>query len=330
MRRRDFIKVVACSAVVWPLAARSQQAGQPVRRVGSLQNLPADDAISRSASTAFTEGLRKLGWDEGRNLHIDYRWGAGVAAGLQARAIELIRLGPDIIFTSGSPCLAILKQATQSIPIVFVNVADPVGQHFVASLARPGGNITGFTNFEIAMGGKWLNVIKDLAPRAIRVALIVNPENPNASFYLRSIEIVAESLGITTVAAPIHSITEIEEVIPALAKASIDGAIVLPDGLAVTNRQLIIDLAARNHLLAVYAFRDFAVDGGLASYGVNFAENHRQAAEYVDRILRGANPAELPIQAPSKFEFCINVRTAKALGLVIPQPMLLAADEVIE
>jgi putative ABC transport system substrate-binding protein len=330
MRRRDLIKAIVSSAAAWPLAAGAQQAGQPVRRVGWLQNVPADDPIARSASTAFTEGLQKLGWEEGRNLHIEDRWGTGDFAGFKAHAIELVQLAPDIIFAGGSPSLAILTQETQSIPIVFVNVADPVGQGFVASLAHPGGNITGFTNFEIAMGGKWLNLIKDLAARAARVALIVNPDNPNVSFYLRSIETVAAPLGITTVATPIRSRTEIEEEIPALTSASVDGAIVLPDALAITNRQLIIDLALRNHLLVVYPFRDFAIDGGLASYGVNFAENYRQAAGYVDRILRGANPADLPVQAPSKFELCINVRTAKALGLAIPQPMLLAADEVIE
>jgi putative tryptophan/tyrosine transport system substrate-binding protein len=331
MRRRDFITLVGSASLAWPFAAaRAQQAGQSVRRVASLSTLPADDPIVRSATTAFTEGLRQLGWDEGRNLHLDFRWGTGDVAGLRASAAELVRSGPDIIFAAGSPALATLKQATQNIPIVFVNVADPVGQGFITNLARPGGNITGFTNFELAMGGKWLNVIKDLAPRAARVALIVNPDNPNASFYLRSIDTVAASFGITTVPTFVRTKPEIENAIPALANASIDGAIVLPDGLAIANRRLIIDLAVRNHVLTVYPFRDFAVDGGLASYGINYAENYRQAAEYIDRILRGANPADLPVQAPSKFELVINVKTAKALGLTIPQPMLLAADEVIE
>jgi putative ABC transport system substrate-binding protein len=330
MRRREFITLVGGAAAAWPVIARAQQPAQPTRRVGLLHSLPADDPAVKAATETFVRSLGQSGWNEGRNLHIDFRWGEGDATKLQVMAAELVRLGQDVILTGGSPGLAAARQATQNIPIVFVNVADPVGQGIVPSLAHPGGNITGFTNFEIGMGGKWLNVIRDLAPRTTRVALIVNPDNPNASYYTRSIETVAATLGIVVLPTFVRTRTEIENAIPALTGASVDGAIVLPDGLTITYRQLVTDLIARIHLPAVYAFRDFVVGGGLASYGIEFSENYRGAAEYVDRILRGATPADLPIQAPSKFEFVLNLKAAKALGLTIPQPMLLAADEVIE
>jgi len=329
MKRREFMALVGGAAAGWPLAAWAQQP-ELFRRIASLQGLAADDPVGRSSLTVFIQRLQQLGWEEGRNLHLDDRWGGGDNRTLQDKAVELVQLRPEVIFTAGSPGLVAVQRATQSIPIVFVNVADPVGQGFVASLAHPGSNATGFTNFEFGMGGKWLNVMNDVAPRAKRIALVFDPSNPNASTFLRSIETVAASSGIETVVAPIHSKAEIENVITNLANGPVGGLIVLPDALSIVNRQLIIGAAARAGLPTVYPFRDFVVDGGLASYGIKVSENYRQAADYVDRILRGANPADLPVQTPSKFELVINLKTAKALGLTIPQPMLLAADEVIE
>ena len=327
--RRQFISALGGGMAAWPLAARAQQPEQ-MRRIGALQIQAADDPIVKSAFAAFTQGLQQLGWAEGRNLRIDSRWSAGDVSAMRANAVELVQLRSDVIFAVGSPGLAAAQQATRTIPIVFINVADPVGQGFIASLAHPGGNATGFTNFEFAMGGKWLNVVKDLVPHAARVALVVNPDNSNASIFLRSIETVASSFGVETLTTSVRNKTEIEGAITALSNGSVDGLIVLPDGLMVVHRQLIVDLAAHNHLPAIYPFRDFVTDGGLASYGVKVSENYRQAADYVDRILRGANPADLPVQAPNKFELVINLKTAKALGLTIPQSMLLLADEVIE
>ena len=330
MRRREFITLVGGATAAWPLALRAQQP-ERMRRVGLLQNLVADDPATTSAIAAFNQGLQELGWTEGRNLHIDYVWGSGGGIGqLQAGAVELVRRGQDVLVAGGSPSLAAAQQATRSIPIVFINVADPVGQGFIASLARPGGNATGFTNFEISMGDKWLNVIKDIAPRATRVALIINPDNSNASLYLRSIETVAPSFGIETLAVAVRNKAQIEDTISAFSSKSVGGLIVLPDALTIVHRRLIIDMAARNRLPAVYPFRDFAADGGLVSYGIKVSENYRQAAGYVDRILRGANPAELPVQAPTKFELVINLTTAKALGLTIPASFLSLADELVE
>ena len=327
--RRKFVAALGGTAFAWPLAARAQQPEQ-MRRIGALEYQAADDPIIKSAFAAFTQGLQQLGWAEGRNLRIEYRWAAGDISALRANAVELVQLRSDVIFAAGSPGLAAAQQATRTISIVFINVADPVGQGFIASLAHPGGNATGFTNFEFAMGGKWLNMVKDLVPHAARVALLVNPDNSNASIFLRSIETVASSFGVETLTTSVRNKTEVEGAITALSNGSVDALIVLPDGLMVVHRQLIVDLAARNHLPAIYPFRDFVTDGGLASYGIKLSENYRQAADYVDRILRGANPADLPVQAPNKFEFVINLKTAKALGLTIPQSMLLLADEVIE
>jgi putative ABC transport system substrate-binding protein len=249
---------------------------------------------------------------------------------MRAAAIELVRAQPDVILALGPPGLKAVLQATRAIPIVFVNVADPVGQGFITSLARPGGNATGFTNFEFALGGKWLQTLKDMTPRVAQVALLVNPDNPNASFFLRSLETVAPSFGVETLATPVRNKAEIEGAISALASRSIGGLIALPDSLLIVHSQLIVDLAARYRLPVVYPFRDFVVDGGLVSYGIKVSENYRQAADYVDRILRGANPADLPVQAPTKYELVINLKTAKALGIDVPLNLQQLADEVIE
>ena len=329
MRRRNFIALLGGAAAAWPLAARAQQ-GERMRRIGVLQSLAADDPAAKSSIAAFTQRLQELGWAEGRNLHVDYYWAAGDLSRVRAAAVELARAQPDVIFTAGSPSLRAAQQATHAIPIVFVNVADPVGQGFITSLARPGGNATGFTNFEFSLGGKWLQTLKDVTPRVGQVALLVNPDNPNASFFLRSVETVAPSFGIETLATPVRNKAEIEGAISALAGRSIGGLIVLPDGLSIVYSQLIVGLAARYRLPVVYPFRDFVVDGGLVSYGINLSANYRQAADYVDRILRGASPADLPVQAPTKFELVINLKTAKGLDLEIPRDLLLVANEVIE
>jgi ABC-type uncharacterized transport system substrate-binding protein len=328
MKRRDFITLLG-GAAAWPLAARAQQ-GERVRRIGSLQGIAADNPAAQSSIDAFTSRLRELGWTAGRNLHIDYRWAAGDVSRIQADAVELVHLHPDVIFVGGSTGLRAVQQATRTIPIVFVNVADPVGQGLITSLARPGGNATGFTNFEFALGGKWLQTLKDMTPRATQVGLVFNPDNPNASFFLRSVETVAPSFGVETLVTPVRNKAEIEDAMSGLASRSIGGLIVLPDGLVIVHSQLIVGLAARYRLPVVYPFRDFVVDGGLVSYGVNVSENYRQAGDYVDRILRGANPADLPVQAPTKFELVINLKTAKGLGLEIPRDLLLVANEVIE
>jgi putative ABC transport system substrate-binding protein len=328
VRRREFI-ALAGGAAAWPLAARAQQAEQ-VRRIGVLLNLAARDPAAYGGIAVLTRTLQQLGWTEGRNLHIDYRWTTGDVSRIKADAVELVRLRPDAIFTGGSPGLIAAQQATRTIPIVFTNVADPVGQGFIESLARPGANATGFTNFEFAMGGKWLATLKDIAPRAARIALMVNPDNPNASIFLRSVETVAPSLGVETPATPVRNKTEIEGAFSALAGGSVEGLIVLPDGLALVHSQFIIDLAARYHLPVIYPFREFVDQGGLVSYGIKLSENYRQAADYVDRILRGANPAHLPVQAPTKFELVINLKTANTLGLDVPVQLQQLADEVIE
>jgi putative ABC transport system substrate-binding protein len=328
MRRREFIALLG-GAAVWPLAARAQKPEQ-VRRIGLLQGIGGDNTAAQSSLAAFTQRLQELGWTEGRNLHIDYYWAAGDLSRMRAAAIELVRAQPDVIITTGSAGLTAALQATRAIPIVFANVADPVGQGFVASLARPGGNTTGFTNFEFALGGKWLQTLKDMTPRAAQVAVIVNPDNPNASFFLRSVDTVAPSFGVETLATPVRNKAEIEGAISTLASRSIGGLIVLPDALAIVHSQLIVGLAARYRLPVVYPFRDFVVDGGLVSYGMNLSENYRRAADYVDRILRGANPADLPVQAPTKFELVINLKTAKVLGIDVPLHLQQLADEVIE
>jgi putative tryptophan/tyrosine transport system substrate-binding protein len=325
VKRRQFITLVGGAKAAWSLAARAQQPDR-VRRIGVLQNLAADDPSSRP----FNHRLQELGWTEGQNLRVDYRWAAGDVGRLQKEAVDLVRLQPDAILVGGSPSFVAAQQATRTIPIVFANVADPVGQGFIASLARPGGNATGFTNFEFAMGGKWLETLKQLVPRATRVALIVNPENPNAAIFLRSVDAVAAPSGVETLATPVRNKAEIEGAIVALAARPVHGLIVFPDALALVHRQLMLALAARHRLPVVYPFREFVTEGGLVSYGIKVSENYRQAADYVDRILRGARPADLPVQAPTKFELVVNLATAKALGLDVPLHLQQLADEVIE
>jgi putative tryptophan/tyrosine transport system substrate-binding protein len=330
VKRRDFITLLGGAAtafsLLWPLGAHAQ----PAERVRSVGVLLTYASAGSQRFRPFIDRLQELGWREGHNLRIDQRWSAGDVDRIRGEALDLVGLQPDVIFTGGSAALIALQHATRTIPIVFTNVTDPVGQGFIEGLARPGSNATGFTNFEFAMGGKWLETLKGLVPHAAKVALIVNPHNPNASIFLRSIETAAPSFGIETLATPIRNQAEIERSIRALASAAVSGLIVLPDGLAVAHSQLIIGLVAQHRLPAVYPFRDFVAEGGLVSYGMKLSENYRQAADYVDRILRGANPANLPVQAPTKYETVINLKTAKALGLDVPMHLQQLADEVIE
>jgi putative ABC transport system substrate-binding protein len=326
MRRREFITLIGGAAAAWPLAVRAQQS-ERARRIGVLMPLAEGDQEARTLVTAFVKGLRDQGWMVGRNVLINYRWAAGDAQRIQAFAKELVEQNSDLILARSSPVVAALMQRTHTIPIVFFQVVDPVGQGFVTNLARPGANITGFTNFEPTMGSKWLELLKETAPRVARVALIYNPDTaPFAGFFFGSITTATPSV----VNVPIHHASKIEPSITNFAKEPNGGLIVLPDAFTLTNRELIVANAAQHRLPAIYPFRYYATTGGLMSYGSDPAEAVRQAAVYADRILKGTKPADLPVQAPTKFELVINIKTAKALGLTIPDKLLWLADEVIE
>ena len=327
MKRREFILALG-GAATWPLAARAQQADQ-VRRIAVLTLFPENDPEGQARHAAFVRELQQLGWTEGRNVRFDYR-SVTDPDRISAFAAELVRLTPDVILAYGSPILTALRRETRSIPIVFVQVTNPVGGGFVASLAHPGGNITGFTNFEFAIGGKWLETLKEIAPDTKRVAVILDPENPTASGYLGAIEAMAPSLSVQVTPTAGRDVADIERAIAAFARGPNGGVIVLPDIIAIVHRELFVGLAARHRLPAVYPLRLFAAAGGLLSYGVDQINQSQRAADYVDRILKGEKPADLPVQAPTKFELVINLKTAKALGLTIPPSVLTRADEVIE
>jgi putative ABC transport system substrate-binding protein len=330
IRRRDFIILLGGSAAVaWPLAARAQQ-GARMRRIGVLMPTGEDDAEGRARAAAFVDGLREVGLTEGRNVKLDYRWGGTNVEHLRTLASELVALIPDVLLAGSSPPLAALRRAATTIPIVFVLVSDPVGQGFVESLARPGGNITGFTNFEFSMVGKWVELLKEVAPRSKRIAVIFNPETaPYTQRYLHPFEDAARSFAVEPVTAPVHSDTEIESVIAALAQSE-GGMIVMTDPFTAVHRKIIVSLAARYRVPAVYPYHFFTVEGGLMSYGANVPDLFRRSASYVDRILSGVMPRDLPVQQPTKFEFVINLQTAKSLGLEIPPTLLARADQVIE
>jgi putative ABC transport system substrate-binding protein len=327
MRRREFIALIGGSAIA-PLMARAQQP-ERMRRIGVIMGFAEDDPESQARLMAFAQGLQELGWTVGRNVRIDTRWGAGDAERYRRYAAELVALAPDVILANGSPALAPLQQVTRSVPIVFVNVADPVGGGFVASLARPGGNATGFTLFEYSTAGKWLELLKEIAPRVTRAAVIRDPTLPAIIGQFAAIQGAAGSFGVELSPIDMRDPGEIERAVTAFARASNGGLIVTSAGSAV-RRRLIITLAARYRLPAVYPFRYHVTSGGLISYGPDIVDQYRRAANYVDRILKGEKPSELPVQAPTKYELVINLKTAKALGLDVPPSLLARADEVIE
>jgi ABC-type uncharacterized transport system substrate-binding protein len=330
MRRREFITLLGGAAAAWPLAARAQQP-DVVRRIGVLMITAETDPQAQADRAPFAKQLQRLGWTEGQNVRIDYRWAAGDLSHLPALAAELVGLRPDLIVAQGTPGLAAAQQATRTLPIIFTNVTDPVGQGFVESLARPGGNITGFAIFEFSMGGKWLEVLKMLAPSTKQVALLFNPPMaPYANLYFRSVEAAAPRFGIQPLSMEIDDEAGVERRLSGLRREPNSGLIVLLDAFTYVHRDFIIGQAARHQIPTIYTVRVFAESGGLVSYGVNLADQFRQAAIYVDRILKGTKPADLPIQQPTKFELVINLKTAKALGLTVPLIMQMTADEVFE
>jgi putative tryptophan/tyrosine transport system substrate-binding protein len=330
MKRRDFITMLSGAAAAWPLAARAQQQGERIRRIGVLMGYPEGDPQAQANVTALRQGLQDLGWTEGRNVLIDYRWAGGDPDKARAFAKELIGMTPDVIVPSTNQVTRILQQETRTIPVVFVFVGDPVGSGFVASLARPGRNLTGFANFENSIGGKWLELFKEIAPRAGRAGFIFNPDAaPNVGFF-HAADTAAAPLAIKLTGLPVRDAIDIEEGVMAFAVPD-SGLIVAPHAVTLGNRKLIIEMAARYRLPAIYSDRYFAESGGLLSFGNNnTAGLFRRAASYIDLILKGAKAADLPVQLPTKFEVVINVKTAKALGLEVPSALLARADEVIE
>jgi putative tryptophan/tyrosine transport system substrate-binding protein len=330
MKRREFLALLGGTAAAWPLPGRAQQ-GERMRRLAVFLNLPADDPEAQRSLAALRQGLAALGWIEGRNIHIDFRWATDDPNTIRSSAAELVRLAPDVILASATDGLAAFQQETQAIPIVFVSVSDPVGQGFVTSLARPGGNITGFTAFEFSMGGKWIETLKEIAPSIRQVAVLFNPTTaPYFALFLRSIEAAAATFSVQSVSTPVQSVAEIETAIMALARTPNVGLICPSDSYTSTHRKTIILLAARNGIPAVFSWREFVSDGALVTYGIDRIDMYRQAPPYIDRILKGAKPADLPVQQPTKFELAISLKTAKALGLDVPAQLLARADEVIE
>jgi putative ABC transport system substrate-binding protein len=329
MKRREFIMLLGGAAAGCPLVARAQQ-GQRMRRISVLTSIAADDPQGQARNAAFLQELGHLGWQVGRNLQIDYRWGGGDAARYPGYVAELVALAPDVILAAGASVLPPLLQATRALPIVFVLVVDPVGAGFVASLGRPGGNVTGFSQFEYGLSGKWLELLKEVAPKVTRAAVIRDPAIASGIGQFGAIQAVAPSLGVEVSPFNVRDAGEIERTITAFSRSSNGGLIVTGGALAVVHRELIIALAARNSLPAVYFDRLFVTSGGLVSYGPDLVDQFRRAAGYVDRILKGEKPADLPVQAPVKYELAINLKTAKTLGLTVPPSLLARADEVIE
>jgi putative ABC transport system substrate-binding protein len=330
MRRRDFITGIAGSAAAWPLAARAQQPEQ-VRRIGVLVATAADDPSYQARIAAFLQSLAQLGWTDGRNVRIDTRWATSNADDLRRHAAELAALAPDVLVAAtGTATAAPLLQATRTVPIVFVNVIDPVGAGFVASLARPGGNATGFTLFEYGLSGKWLELLKQIAPGVTRVAVLRDPAIASGIGQFAAIQAVAPSLGVELSPIDSRDGPEIERAVTAFARFGNSGLIVTPSPGSNRHRDLIATLAVQHRLPAVYGFRPYVAAGGLISYGAEYLDQYRRAAGYVDRILKGEKPADMPVQAPTKYELVINLKAAKAAGLTLPPTLLATADEVIE
>jgi len=328
LKRRQFITLLA-TGIAWPLAARAQQSDR-MRRIGVLAAQAEDDPDMRARLGGFRQGLEKLGWAADRNVQIDVRFAAGRADRFQMLSKELVALKPDVILVQTTPLVAALQRESRAIPIVFVSVSDPIGSGFVASLARPGGNLTGLLQYEASIIGKWLAMLKAIAPGLARAALIANPKTTAYDYFRRSAEAVAPSLAIELVSTPVENASDIERAIESLVRASNGGLIIPPDSTMLLHRDLVISLANRHRLPAVYALRVYVAAGGLMSYDTDQVEVLRTAAIYVDRILRGAKPADLPVQAPTKYETVLNLKAAKALGLTVPPDLLVAADEVIE
>jgi putative tryptophan/tyrosine transport system substrate-binding protein len=330
MRRRDFITLLGGAAATWPLAARAQRP-ERMRRVGALIAFSDKDPLGQAVATAFRHGLERLGWIEGKNIRVDYRYASGDPILYKTYAAELVGLSPDAILAGASPAVEALQPLTRTIPIVFVLVVDPVGLGFVQSLARPSGNVTGLSAYDAPMMGKWLGLLKEIAPGVRRVTVIFNPDTaPFAGLFNRSIEAAAQSFGMTVTLAPVHNDAAIEEAVAAQARQPGGAVIALPESFSLTHRGTIIAAAARYNLPLAGAGGSFPKDGALMSYRIDTVDTYAQGASYIDRVLKGANPADLPVQQPTKFSFILNLKTAKALGLTIPSGMLAIADEVIE
>jgi putative ABC transport system substrate-binding protein len=331
MKRREFITLLGGAAAAWPLTARAQQ-GDRMRRIGVLMSEGENDPEGKALLSGFTQGLSELGWTDGRNMRMDVRWAAGDINRMRRFAKELVDLQSEVILASTTPATVALQRETRTIPIVFAGISDPVGSGFVAGLPRPGGNLTGFINMEASIGGKWLQLLTEIAPGVKRAAAIFNPDTAPAggSYYLPAFEAAARSLKVMPIIARVHSDAEIEMVITSLGREPRGGLVAMPDVFMRFHRTPILSLAARNNVPAVYWDNVFARDGGLLGYGPDRVDIFRRAASYVDRILRGEKPAELPVQVPTKFEMAVNLKTAKALGLTVPPSLLATADEVIE
>lgn len=326
MRRRDFITLLGATAM--PLAARGQQP-ERVRRIGAMISLPEGDPEARAWTSSLTQRLDQLGWTVGRNIHIDTRWDAGEAKEAQIHAAAIVALAPEVILADGTRAVAALQRASATIPVVFVQVPDPIGAVVVPSLSRPGGNLTGFTHYEYATAGKWLELLKEIAPHLERV-LVLRRESAQGTLAFSAVSAVARSVGVQLTNSNVGNAAEIERAVDAVSQQSKIGLLTLPTVVNSTHRDLIVALAARHRMPAAYPYRHFVTSGGLLSYSIDSVYQFRQAAEYIDRILRGAKPADLPVQQPTKFELIINLKTAKALGLEVPPSLLVAADEVIE
>ena len=327
MKRREFITLLGGAAATWPLAARAQR----IPQIGALMGVAESDPEGQARIAAFRQGLTDLGWVDGRNLQVEYRWAAGDVDRIRAHAAELVALSPDVLVGNGTPVLTALRDATRSIPIVFVMVNDPVGQGFIANLARPGGNITGFTFLEYSMVGKSLEILRQLAPSVHRVAIMFNPATtPHYTAFLRSFETVPPPSPLEIKAAPVGTEADIEQAVANLAETPGGGLLVPPDTYTVVHRRLVINSTAHNRVPAIFTYRQFVREGALVSYGPETTDIFQRSASYVDRILKGANPGDLPAQAPTKFELAINVTTARTLGLDVPPTLLALADEVIE
>jgi putative ABC transport system substrate-binding protein len=330
MKRRQFIKLIGGAAAAWPLAARAQQ-GERMRRVGVLAGgAVASDTDTQERNAAFAHSLKQLGWTDGRNLLIDYRYGLGNAANVRKYATELVALAPDVILASGASVLAPLLQATRTVPIVFVSVADPVGAGYVESMARPGGNATGFIQFEYSLSGKWLELLKEIAPGVTRAAVLRDPVITAGIGQFAVIQSVASSIGLDVSPVNVRDAGEIERGVTAFARSANGGLVVTASALSLVHSELILALAARHKLPAIYPRRSFVAAGGLISYGFDALDQVQRAAGYVDRILKGEKPSDLPVQAPTKYELVVNLKTAKALGLDVPPMLLARSDEVIE